>query len=210
MIGGLVCLFTVTLAGLVWVGQVNRRVPENLHWLIDSGCKFPCWRGVTPGRTRFLEASRILREQPDVKLTAAEYTSGYNSLSVQFEVRTPQGLLRGEMTSNESATAVQYIYFYSLNADGKGWLRLADLITLVGSPLAMMQDGKGSSMVRLNYGGFEALNFPWLLFPQNREGGCQRWNVLVGLYLGVDPNFESPERWRGFGSQFDRWCNATP
>jgi hypothetical protein len=206
-VGGIACLLTVTLCGIVGVAYASRRTPEHLRWLLDSGCEIPCWRGITPGETRFLDAARILREQPDVRLTEADYSGGYNYMLLKFEVQTPQGLLRGEMTSYENASRVLYLYFYSMNAEGRGWLRLADLIALMGSPVAVMQDSMNGSMVKFHFGkrNFEALNFPWLLYESR---GCNRWNARVGLYLGDDPSFKASNEWRGFDGVFDRWCNV--
>jgi hypothetical protein len=204
-IGGLACALILILTGIV--ATASPRVPADLGWLIDSGCAFPCWRGITPGQTRFLDASRTLREQPDVTVTASDNGSGYNFLSLSFLIRTPRGALRGEMASSDNIAIVSYIYFYALNDTGDGWLSLAELITLRGAPEAVMRDTKSGSMVRFNFGkrGFEALNFPWSMYAANSRT-CPRWSAAVGLYLGDDPNFEAWDRWRGFDAQFDGWC----
>jgi hypothetical protein len=39
---------------------------DESQWLTYSLCRLPCWRGIVPGVTRFKDAQRLLRLQPDV------------------------------------------------------------------------------------------------------------------------------------------------
>jgi hypothetical protein len=200
-----VVLLSITSA--MAVGHVA--AARSLDWLVQAGCKLPCWRGIYPGMTGFLDAERTLHAQQDLRFQDSVGPRGFNSAVVFFEIMLPDQVVRGEMVSDQNNSRVQYIYFYPFNERGQSAIALAQFVALMGPPTYVMRDTQRGSMVRFGYEGhgFEALNLPWMFYGSNGALPCGRLNAAVGLYLGEDPYFQPWDPWRGFDRQFDQWCS---
>ncbi len=197
------CLLCLMLA----IIPARQRNPPALPAWLD-GCGLPCWRGIIPGQTSYLDAVRLLQAQPDLSLIIdPQGGRGFNFLRTEFTVHTAGGERGGEMLSDGDGNRVQYIYFNALNDHDEGLIRLTDLVLIFGAPDAIMDSVQSGAPLRFSYArlNMEALNYYWTLYPDTRA--CRRFDAIVGLYLGSDPNFHATDRWRGFNAQFDSWCD---
>jgi hypothetical protein len=205
---GALWLGFVGLLTVILLSRFTPSAPPPLNWLTRGVCEFPCWRGIVPGETPFLEAARLLRTQPDIYFYDGDQTNlGSNYFAVIFLVQTPKGHLRGVMTSVLNGTRVQYIYLYPRTEEGESPIPLAAVIQIAGQPSGVMADANVGALVRFHYGTFEAINYPWTFYIPKR--GCNRLRASTGLLLGNYQGFEPWDQWHGFDQRFDTWCRLS-
>ncbi len=210
-----ICSVLIGLCALVIGGAVSAaRISAGnsakdtgaMAWLIDGQCALPCWRGINPGTTSFEDAERLLRVMPDVDQGRMGTQIGDQFRTTWFEITTPRGRLRGEVSSG-GGNPIQYLWFYALH--GGTALRLSDVVALLGPPERVDADSGSYSRSLLHF-AYPSHQVEALVFDSARQRAltpCNRLQTAVGIYLGARAVEGQAAFWYGFTRYFDRLCS---
>lgn len=129
-----------------------QQAPAKIQDLLDTngGCELPCWWGITPSETTWLEALHFLSpfildlEQSD-PYTRVEDGESHTYQEIQFYYKLPGNAPNGRMTLGVKDGIVFGMTVYPLGAEFK--YQLHQLLALLGPPKQVLVNAQSSSPI---------------------------------------------------------------
>lgn len=205
-------MLAISLGAAVLIARRSEYPPS--RWLTYSLCRLPCWRGIVPGVTRFIDAQRLLRAQPDV--TCCFDFIGASQSRATFHVnaggRTYMGVLDADGMPSSTLNALAFFPDRAIDR-----APLQALFDEIGYPQQLNIVTVRAKQAVYFY--FVPMRLTVTLDPTvaTLAGSPERCaahlpdSLVESIVIAnADVRYWSGQPWQGFGALADDLCRAVP